>query len=541
MSRVHRAFRIAGGGGASGPLPGVVARVPGASWLVDDRSARDGAAVGTFAGSFIAVPGAGGPDRVWFFTQADAFGVQRGFLPLGAYPSLAGFSQHAVPLAHGVLDRDAVASALASAWASVYSSVTLGGAGTGIVTARDAGIASGLAFTGDLWGARGGGGAWGMQRVDGGTVDFEMTDASVTYGVGPALSATTWLRAIEVFIGPAVSVPIRAAVYLGGGYRAPAGSGLGYDFGQIPPSTTPDGWLRLFVSGDVVLPSLADIQVTLKGPPGSGTFVRHANGGGNIGDYTGGLYNATPALGTDPAVPFPAIFPSGGAGFANGYVNGVRLIYETSPVAAGGSWGRRWGIHQPASTLPTTTSPTANVLMGGGYPPQVEHMRLSAVEVAATNDASMRLGVLQDGAPEDPPEDPNGGVLLWDAGRGPAGPGLADGWYRRTAPTGGGAIMVDRTRRIWWWSRDNGTATYRFATSGQEIFANPITNPMDWPPNVPGTRPEYETTAANPHISTDPAVPLESVFVSDPSDFLPGNFPPGVIEFAVDGIELSAA
>lgn len=150
------------------------------------------------------------------------------------------------------------------------------------------------------------------------------------------------------------------------------------------------------------------------------------------------------------------------------------------------------------------------------------------IEVAAVTDPTFRLGVAQGGAPENP----NGAAVIWDAGRVPANP--ASQFHRIDAVAG---FAVDPAQRIWWWLRGDGGQTVLFGFGG--AGANPNINPMDWPPNNPGTMPEYEAPPANPNHSTDPSVPFESPFVADGADFLPGNIPGAAFGFRVDGFGLS--
>ncbi len=193
MSRLWRAMAR---GGSAGALPGLEIALPGAAYILDDRSARDGRLGGTLAGNFVAVPGLGGtPDRVFYFTQADASGTQRGHFPVDAYPALAGFAPIPVPLANGILDRDQVATAMASVLGAYYTSSST--AAGGIARVYDAGIDNALALVGDLWPTRGSAGAWGMQRVDGGNAYFEQVDTTVTYGAGPVFTNTAYLRGTE--------------------------------------------------------------------------------------------------------------------------------------------------------------------------------------------------------------------------------------------------------------------------------------------------------------------------------------------------------
>jgi len=156
-------------------------------------------------------------------------------------------------------------------------------------------------------------------------------------------------------------------------------------------------------------------------------------------------------------------------------------------------------------------------------------MRVSAVEVLAEGDASMPLAVAQGGAIEAP----GGSVVIWDAGRGAAGPGLPVGRYRIDAPPG---IAVDRTQVIWWGTHTDGTqGPYRYATSGSPGQANPLVNPMDWPQNTnPGNRYEYDAA-----LPADPDAPFVSPFIEQPGDEYDGNYPGAAIEFAVDGFELT--
>lgn len=528
MSRLYRSMAVGRGGDAGPPaVPGLGVRMPGASFLIDDRSARDGNAAGTLAAQFFAIPGAGvEPDRVFYFTQADADGAQRGVFPAAAYPALSGYAQVPIPLPNGVLPPSSVATLAAAVLAPIYPDVE-------VVDDRQVNIRGpivpGGASAGVEWADQGPAGAWGTQRVDGGgTTTFELEAATVTFGNGPVFSSGTgYLLACDIYIGPSISQRARVAVYQGGSFRAPATSTLLYDFGLTPVSAGTNGWARLYVSSDLEFPSGVPLQIVAKAENGSGTRIAFNNN--DTGDFTAGLFNATDALGEDPLVPFPDVFPAGGSDVGSGYTMGVRLLFRETPIAGGGSWRRRFGVHQPASALPIDAVFTGTVLAGGNLPPQVDDMRVSAVEVLAIGDASMRLGVYQGGAIEAP----GGSALIWDAGRGEAGPGLPLGRYRIQAPDG---VSVDRNAVIWWaLVTDGNQGPIRYSISGIGAQqANPRTNPMDWPQNTgPGNRYEYDAA-----LPDDPDLVLPPVFTQQPGDEYDGNYPPAAIEFAVDGFEL---
>ena len=534
---MSRLWRWMGGRQAAGITLALRVTFQGGSAMYEtERSAREGQTGPSLQGLTIAVPGTApvGP-HYFYFRQTDALGRTVGYSTASLYAALAGYTGHAVDMPAGVHDDEAVADAFRAVAATVYSSATRVGP---VVTIADPNIDATLAFLPSS--TSGGGGMMGTLDISSSSF-FANVDSNVCSMVTPAFGAATYLYAVQVDVGTYAD-PLRLAIYTGGGINAPAGTPLLWDSGLWPGGFAPNGYVTLYPSGLVPIPASTRLQVLLMGSAGTTTTVGYQSGGAS-GDWDvspGGLWQVTStSIGANPAVAPPATFPAGGTNASTSFSFNVRLIYRTAPLFGDGQLFTAYGVHVPASSLGFTTAFSANVLQGGALPPQLEGMGLDYVEIAATGTASFRLGAYQGGALTAP----NGASLIYDLGRGPAGPGLPTDWYRLTVPSGTHA-PIDRTQRIWSAARDNASGTVRFSNVPGPGSAGPDTNPMDYPDNTGGNEPEYESFSSNPAFDIDPDVPFEAGFAANttnpPVDTLPGNVQGSALGFRIRPVLLQA-
>lgn len=543
MSRLYR--RTAGGWAQGGGSPAQNLQVTfqqGSAFFESDRAAREGNLGPTIVPMIIAIPSTGAPgNRALRFRQLDAAGTPIGPDVSPVFPSLAGYTVDTVDLPAGILTPDDVATAYETAANGIYSSVTRA---ANVVTIGGAEINAAGAFTPSS--TTSGGGILGTQDIEGPS-DFAQVDSNVctfqtpTFGGLPA-----YLWAIQIRTGPVYTDQLRAVLYLGGGINAPVGSTLLHDFGLTPAGATPNEYMTIYCNDLVQLPASSRIQVLLVGAAGTTTEINYQNNAAVAGDYDtspGGIWQVTgTAIGNNPAVAPPAVFPAGGFNVSATFTFNIRLIYRLAPFFTDGQLRTQYGVHVDATALASRSNFIGNVFTGGNLPPQIEGLGLDYAAIAAETDASFRLAAFQGGVLEQP----NSANVLYDFGRGPAGPGLPTDWYQLDVPPAA-HVPVSRSSPVWMVGRNQGAGEIAFFFSAGGPgggTASPDTNPMDWPANTSnpaaGNRPEYETFATNPNFSDDPAVPFESPFVSDASDQLPGNVPGMRLGFRVRPVLLQA-
>jgi len=467
----------------------------------------------------IAIPSAGLPGNRFFrFRQLDAAGVPIGPDTSSVYPALAGYTGSVVDLPAGILTQTDVAVAFNAVASGIYASTTQV---SEVCTITDDINAAGAFFPSST---SGGGALIGTQDILGGS-NFAQPNSNVCSLTTPAFASTAYLWAIQFRIGATFLERLRPVVYLGGAINAPVGSTLLHDFGQMPVGTAPNEYVTLYADQLVVLPPSSLIQVAIIGAGvGTSTILNYqaSAGAGNWNVSPGGIFQADVALGTDPTVAPPAVFPAGGSNVSPSFTFNCRLIYRLAPFFADGQLYTQYGVNVDASALAFTTSFSAQILQGGALPPQIEALGLDYVAIAASNDASFRLAAYQGGVVEFP----NNVDLVYDCGRGPSGPGLPVAWYSVPVP---GAVHapVDRTLNLWTAAKDLAGGTVHFSNVAGPGPAGPETNPMQFPQNTPGQLPEYESFSSNPAINIDPAAPFEPTFVANttiaPVDVLPGN------------------
>lgn len=521
MSRVRRYMST---GSAVGGGPAVqnleVDFLGGSAMFETERAAREGQTGPSLFGLLIAVPGGGAlGNHVFFFRQVDQYGRTVGYDTSSLYPALASYTSHAVDMPAGVNDEAAVAAAFQAVAAGIYTSATRSGS---TVTLSDPDILASSAFFPST--SPSPGQILGTQDVSSSSV-FTQADSNVCTLLTPAFASTMYLRAIEFDVGAAYVDALRCGIYTGGAINAPAGTPLLWDSGLWPSGVATNGYVAIYPTSPVVIPASTRLHVLLKGATATTTEIGY-QGGTGAGDWDvspGGIWQVTgTSIGTNPAVALPSTFPAGGTNVSPSFTFNARLVLSPTP-RADGALSTQYGVNVAASSLGFTTVFSANVLQGGNLPPQLEGMGLDYVAIAAEDDASFRLSAYQGGALEDP----DGSALIYDLGRGPAGPGLPRDWYQLDVPAGVHAA-VDRTQRIWTCARDNGVGTVAFSNVAGPGTAGPDTDPMQFPDNsAPGVQPEYESFSSNPAFSIDPADAFEANFsantVTPPVDTLPGN------------------
>ncbi len=527
--------------GASAPRLQVTFQ-QGSAFFESDRAAREANIGPSIGPMIIGVPSSGAPgDRAFQFRQLDAAGTPTMPETASLYPALAGYSVEAVDLPAGILTSDDVAAAFETVAAGIYASVTRVGS---VVVINDD-VDAALAFLPSS--TSGGGGILGTDDIQGPN-DFVQSDSNLCTLLTPAFPANAYLWAIQVKMGPVVTPTVadrlRMTVYLGGGINAPAGSTILYDFGQLPASIAPNEYATLYCNDLVQVPASSRLQVLMTGAGGTTTEVNYQNaiGAGGWDISPGGIWQVSGVIGVNPTVAPPPVFPAGGSNVSGTFSFNVRLIYRLAPFFADGQLYTQYGVHVAAAAMASRSNFTGNVFTGGNLPPPIDGLGLDYMAIASEFDGSFRYGAFQGGIIENP----NAGDLLYDFGRGPAGPGLPVDFYQLDVPPAT-HVPVDRTQPVWAVGRNSGTAAIAFYNSGGGPGgggADPDTNPMDWPSNssnpAPGDRPEYETLNTNPNFSVDPNDPFETPFVADASDFLPGNVPGMRLGFRVRPVLLQA-
>ena len=499
---------------------------PAASFLTSSRAARDGRFGSTLGGHYIAIPEAAGSsvgDHYFYFTQDDGAGSQRGLDPGGwDTGSLSGYTGHQVQLPFGisgVLSSTQVASHLQSAMTSTYSSVTVSGSQVTVVDT----VSASATFFGSNWDSRGPGGIWGMRNETNFSNNFAQNDTTLSHMLTPNVSGTMYVRGMSVNIGNSYDGTdrLRLSIYQGGvSSTDPTSASLVHDFGQIPASALTNDWITLFATGTVALTSGSDTWLCLIAIGNGNTDVSYENSSSDFGDFTQGsnIFNANSSIGNDPSTGAPQTIPAGTTETAFGFVMAARLIYETDPIVGNGEWKRLFGTHVEDPLALTNTSVfSGTVMIGGSYPIQVSGSNVEYIEMAALNNPTFRMALIQGGDIEDPAS----ATMVWDAGQmsGPAG----SAWTRITNT---GSNALDLGERLWLWTKGDGTnGTIRFDLGPDPGQANPDDNPYDWLANAgTGSRVEYETQG-NPNHNEDATLAFESPFVSDPSDFFPDNIP----------------
>jgi hypothetical protein len=542
------------------PTPPVTIRrlditLPPSSFVTDARSSYDGAIGGTLASSFIAIPGMNGvTDRYFWWSQTDGT-TQQGLDPGNWFAALAGFAGVQVALGTTLVTAQNVALALQAAMAPYpeYTVVQIGSAPTASWQMRVSGpnIDAAGSFTGGDFASRGDAGLWGIRvnqvnTLPFGTFEGPATTANAQHAVAPA-NAVNRIKAMDVFVGSIHNGgdQFRLALYEGGSGVSPVGANLVHDFGQISGVAT-DTWVRIWVApSDVVtVGNATNLWMVLKSSIGT-TFVRNVTVAspweGNMTDQD--FYQTTGN--PDATVPYEAVVPAGG-GFSGFNVTlAMRIVYDSAPFAADGSWLRLFGVHEPVSTAGSEIGINSKLFMGAPVP-QVLGMELDSHSspYGSVHVGQFRAGVYQGPAPRIPAN----ADLIDDLGQ--TSGGVTEDYVVLLAPGPGvSAVPIDITQTIFWVVKNDsggggGNAMVRFTLNVNQDAADPPENPMDWirasvPPAGDGS--EYEAFPTNPNINTDPTSPYEATFVTDGTDTQPGNIPYARLGFRVNGIDLVAS
>lgn len=516
-------------------------RVSASSFMDDVRSAYDGAIGGTEASSFVAVPGRNAvPDRVFWFSQSDG-AVQRGQNPANWFATLAGYTPVQVSLGPGMLDATTVATALAAAAAATgdYTVIVIGD-----VVRLVGDIDSSLAFFGPSFAGRGDAGLWGIRVAQVNTLPFGTFEgpagsaANAQHAIAPA-NPFSRVIAMDVFIGSVhpIGDQLRLALFEGGTALSPVGAVLVYDFGQIDGVAT-NQWVRVWVAINdmAIVGSATNLWMVLKSNVDT-TLIRNvAVGAGWNGNMTDEDFFIT-TMNPDATVAYPAVVPAGGAFSGFNVTLCMRIIYDSEPFAADGSWLRRFGSHLTNIAVGNEV-PIDSQLYMGQSPPQAAGMELDYIDVPY---GTVHVGQFRGGFW-------NGGVLVDATGTpigfdfGQTSGAILNGYARINAPgPGPSAIAIDQSQPVWWGIKNDAVDAFvRFAFNGNPEIASPVDNPQDWLPSAgPGFGSEFEIFDPTPGMNPDPTVPWEAVVPAGGS--LPGNFPFAALGFRINGMQLTAS
>ncbi len=544
-----------GGGGASAtvpvgppipPTPPVVVNtldvvLPPSSFVSDTRSAYDGAIGGTASHTFIAIPGLGSvPDRVFWFSQSDGT-AQRGVDPTDWYVQLVGYAAIEVPLPAGMVTAQDVALALQTAMSPFpeYTVTQIGSVPTASWQVRISGanIDAAGSFTGGDFASRGDAGLWGIRVAQVNTLPFGTfegvaVDAYLVHGVSPA-NPVNRVLAMDIFVGSVhngADQP-RLVLFEGGTALSPVGATRIYDFGQIS-GTAVNGWIRTWVDPDDVatVGSGTNLWFGLKSAGGV-TLVRNVQvGAGWQGNMTDQDFFIT-TMNPDATVAYPATVPAGGGFSGFNVILCLRIIYDSEPFAADGSWLRRFGSHLTNIAVGNEVAINSQLYMGA-TPPQVLGMELDYHDTpyGTVHVGQFRAGAWQGGVLFDP----TGAPIADDFGQ--TSGVVVNGYARLFAPgPGPSAIAIDTTDPLWWGIKNNAVDAFvRFAFMANPEVSDPPENPQDW-----AATSEFEIFAPTVGMDPDPAVPYEATVPA--GGLNPGNWPFAALGLRVNGISLVAS
>jgi hypothetical protein len=526
--------------------------LPPSSFVTDARSSYDGAIGGTLASSFIAIPGLNGvTDRYFWWTQTDGT-TQQGLDPGNWFAALAGFAGVQVSLGTTLVTAQNVALALQAAMAPFpeYTVVQVGSVPTASWQMRVSGpnIDAAGSFTGGEFASRGDAGLWGVRvnqvnTLPFGTFEGPATTANAQHATSPA-NAVNRIKAMDVFVGSIHNGgdQFRLALYEGGSGVSPVGANLVYDLGQIS-GVALNTWVRIYVaSSDVVtVGNATNLWMILKSNIGT-TFVRNVQTGsgwnGNMTDQD--FYQTTGNA--DATVAYEAVVPAGGGFSGFNVILAMRVVYDSAPFVADGSWLRLFGVHEPIAAAAGNDVDINSRLLMGQTPPNVLGMEIDYAQVPFGQVHNLgdqfRVGLWQGGVLENP----NNADLLFDFGE---TPGTAtDAYVQINAPApGGSAVAVNNTDPVWWGIKNNNSVngpTVTFVFNVNQDSANPPENPMDWLVSAgAGSGSEYESFP--PDVDTNPSTAWPPTISTFAGDQLPGNIPFARLGLRVNGIDLVAS
>ena len=556
------------GGGSSQRL---AIELPSASWDTEDGAARQGTSGSTLAAAYVLVPGTDPADsRYFWFSHADANGVQTGPDPGDWDTALSGITGIEVVLPAGEIPAGLVAQALDIA-AVADGTFTVDSRVGGTVTLSGP-MNAAAASMGDTYDDRGeqdptlpGTGTDPLRRGPGGIWGFNYYDAATLAGAGFGLggecrfarfdpadipAAIFRITAIEFNRSDAVNQNVRMALFEGGTSDTnPIGAVQIADLGIVggTPATgvgVMNGWTRQVLEAANVFEvdgnTVGRLWLAFKG--NGGVLIRSVGTASAIGDFasTPGIWRSG-SMDGDPANAFEAVVPSGSPGSFS-FLPCARLVIQLQNAAGNygsdGSWSRIIGT--PRNDLATApSSVTIGVMVGNTFQvPPVSEMEIAWVDAGyrAVNAAELwRLGIYGDLTSI---TDPNNGSLIWDAGQSP-NPGGPDLYGRIFASSP--RPQIPASDQIWVGLRGNNNLS-RIAFGTPLNWSGSNIDPINGSNEFGGY--EYEITATagvsnNPNLSVDETVPYEATFLTDASDIQPGNHPSERIRLEKAGITLT--